>query len=374
MTAPNGANGPMTGPAVDPDVDATVEPQVGVRDSTTWRERLVWLARWEVLLVVLLVGLIWVGTQLSTVFLTGANFSNLTSSIMEVALMALPMTPIIIMAEIDLSVESMVGLSSAILGVLWAAGVPLAVAIPIVLIMGLVGGLFNGLLVTRVGIPSLVVTLGTLALYRGLANVALGPTAVSSFPAGFVAFGFGNVPGTPIPWSLLVFAAAAIVFVAVIHYTWIGRQVYAVGKNREAARYSGVRVGRLKEILFAVSGLIAALAGVMLTARFSSARSDNGLGMTLTVVTVVVLGGVDINGGKGTVPGVILAVFVLAVMQSALRLANVSGEYQQVAVGLLLIGSVIAPLLARQIRVLVDRALGGRNGPARSVAPGEVNR
>ena len=330
------------------------------------------LLRWETLLLVILALLVVEGSRLSKFFLTGPNFANLTSAVMEVAIVALPMTLIIITGEIDLSVESMIGLSGAILGWLWAAGVPLEVGIPIVLVVGALGGLLNGLLVARVGLPSLVVTLGTLALFRGFANVVLGPTAISNFPAGFTAFGFGNIPGTTIPWTLIVFAVLGVVFWLVTHATWIGRQVFAVGKNKDAARYSGVRVGTLKTALFVVAGLVAAFAGVILTARFSSARADNGTGLTLTIVTIVLLGGVDINGGKGTITGVILAVFTLAVLQSALRLAGVSGEYQGVAVGLLLIGSVTAPYLARQTRSLGDRARRGRHPPAGSVAPGEV--
>jgi rhamnose transport system permease protein len=326
-------------------------------------------ARWEVLLFAILLVLIWVGTQLSDVFLTGANFANLTSAVMEVAIMALPLTLIIITGEIDLSVESMLGLASAILGFLWAAGVPLQVGIPIVLLVGVLGGLLNGVLVARLGLPSLVVTLGTLALYRGLASVTLGPRAISDFPPGFTAFGFGNIPGTSIPWTLVVFALLAVVFAVVAHATWIGRQVFAIGKNKDAARYSGVHVQTLKLALFVVAGLIAALAGVILTSRFSSARADNGTGLVLLVVTIVLLGGVDINGGKGTVVGVVIAVFTLAVLQNELRLAGVSSEYQAVAVGLLLIISVTAPYIARQTRSLVRRVRGGAHPPPGSMAP-----
>jgi rhamnose transport system permease protein len=330
------------------------------------------LARWEVLLAVILLLLVWEGTRLSKVFLTGANFANLTSAVMEVAIMALPMTLIILMGDIDLSVESMVGLSGAVLGWLFAAGVPLELAILAALAVGVLGGLFNGLLVARGGLPALVVTLGTLALFRGLANVILGTQVISKWPAGFTAFGFGNIPGTPIPWTLVVFAILGVVFTIVLHRLWIGRQIFAIGKNKDAARYSGVRVGRIKVALFMLSGLVAALAGIILAARFSSARADNGTGLTLTVVTIVLLGGVDINGGKGTIPGVILAVFTLAVLQSALRLVGVSSEYQNVAVGLLLIISVTVPNLARQSRVFVDQVRKRRHLPAPATTPGEV--
>src|SRR5437870_4603790 len=169
------------------------------------------LARWEVLLVAILLALVWLGSRLSPVFLSAQNFSNLTVAEMEIAIVAVPMTLIIIAGEIDLSVESMVGLSSTLLGFLWGAGVPLSIGIPLVLIMGVAGGMLNGILVMRAGLPSLVVTLGTLALFRGLASIVLGPRAISNFPAEFSAFGFGNVPGTPIPWPFIVFALLAAI-------------------------------------------------------------------------------------------------------------------------------------------------------------------
>ncbi len=330
------------------------------------------LARWETLLLVILAGLIWEGNDLSPFFLTAGNLSNSAGAIMEVAVMALAMTAIIVTGDIDLSVESMVGLSGALLGWLWMSGFPMQFDIPAVLFVGALGGLLNGLLVTRAGLPSLVVTLGTLALFRGIASVLLGPVAVANFPDWFTTFGFGHVPGTLIPWTVVVFAILAVLWWVVLHGTWIGRQIYAIGKNKEAARYSGVRVATVRTSLFVVSGIVAALAGLMLAGYFSSARADNGTGMTLTVVTVVVLGCVDINGGKGTIPGVVLAVFTVAALQSALRLVGVSSEYQNVAIGLLLVVSVIAPNIARQVRMLVDRARPRRRD--RMPASGEVVR
>jgi rhamnose transport system permease protein len=329
-------------------------------------------ARWETVLVIALVGLIVLGTRLSPFFLTPGNFANLTAALMEVAIMALPMTLIIVAGEIDLSVESMAGLASSILGFLWAAGVPLTIGIPLVLLVGALGGLLNGLLVARARLPSLVVTLGTLALFRGMALIVLGPRGVSDFPAGFTQLGFGRVPGTAVPWSVVVFLTLAVVLGIVLHGTWIGRQIYAVGKNSGAARFSGVMVGRLKVALFVLTGLIAALAGIILTSRLSSARADAGQGMTLTVVTVALLGGVNIFGGSGTIPGVVLAVFLVAVMQNALRLASVTVEVQSIALGLLLILSVVIPSFAHRAKSAVDRFRPGRPPPADSVPGGEA--
>jgi len=329
------------------------------------------LARWEILLLGALIGLIVLGNSLSPFFLTAGNFSNLVAALMEVAIMALPLTLIIILGEIDLSVESMAGLASALLGFMWAAGVPLEIGIPIVLVIGALGGLLNGTLVARGGLPSLVVTLGTLALFRGLALIILGPRGVSNFPESFTTLGFGHVPGTDIPWPFVVFIALALALGIVLHRTWIGRQTYAIGKNAGTARYSGIRVTRLRTALFILSGTVAALAGVILTSRLSSARADAGQGMTLTAVTVVLLGGANIFGGAGTIPGTVLAVLTVAVMQNALRLASVSVEVQSIALGLLLILSVIIPTFAHHARKAIDRVQRGRHQPAAMVAGGE---
>jgi rhamnose transport system permease protein len=328
-------------------------------------------ARWETLLLLVLIGLIVLGTQLSPVFLTPRNFANLLAALMEVAIMALPMTLVIIAAEIDLSVESMAGLSCAVLGFLFAAGVPIWIGVIIVLGLGALGGLFNGLLIARGGLPSLVVTLGTLALFRGIAQIVLGPNGVSDFPQEFTTLGFGYVPGTLVPWPFVIFLTLAIILGIVLHRTWIGRQVFAVGKSAGAARFSGVRVTRLRIALFMLTGVIAALAGVILTSRLSTARADAAQGMTLTVVTVTLLGGVNIFGGRGTIPGVVLAVLVVAVMQNALRLAHVTVEVQSIALGLLLLLSVIAPSLAHQTRSAIDRARHGRPPPTGVVTTGE---
>lgn len=312
------------------------------------RDRL--LARWEMLLVVLLVAFTLLGTSLSPYFLSASNFSNMTSNLMEKAIMALPLALIIIAGEIDLSVESMAGLSSALLGFVFLLGWPLWIGIPLVLAVGALGGLFNGLLVTRAGLPSLVVTLGTLALYRGLASVVLGPQSVSNWPDWFTNFGFGVVPGTLIPWPFVIFAVLAVAFMFVLHRTWIGRQIFAIGKNKEAARYAGIQVARVKTLLFVLSGTLSALAGVVLTARLSSARADNAQGFVLDVVTATLLGGVNIFGGEGTIAGVVLAIFVIGVLRNGLTLADVSPDVQSVVVGALLILSVAGPTAVRRIR------------------------
>jgi rhamnose transport system permease protein len=215
-----------------------------------------------------------------------------------------------------------------------------------------------------------VVTLGTLALFRGMALIVLGPRGISNFPPAFTELGFGDVPGTVIPCSFVIFLGLALVLGIVLHRTWIGRQTYAVGRNAGTARYSGVRVTRLRTSLFVLTGTIAAFAGVVLTSRLSSARADAGEGMTITAVTVVLLGGANIFGGSGTILGTVLAVITIAVMQNALRLASVSVEVQSIALGLLLILSVLVPTFAHQARTAIERVQKRRRQPADAI-PGE---
>ncbi len=314
------------------------------------------LISWEALLVLLLLIGVVIGSVLSPYFLSSFNLEYaLPSNIMEIAIMALPMTLIIIAGEIDLSVASLLGLTSVVLGLLWQSGHPLWLAIGVALLVGLVAGGLNGLLVTRLALPSLVVTIGTLALYRGLAYVVLGDQAVSNFPTAFTNLGFGTLPGTQLPWSGLIFAILVAIFVVVLHFSRWGRQLYAMGNNKEAARFSGINVSRVKLVLFILSGVIAALAGVIFTARFSSARPDNAVGFELYVVTVVLLGGVNIFGGRGSLLGVVLAIFIVAVLQNVMGLVNISGDIQSLAIGLLLILSVLGPNLARRIQVIITR-------------------
>jgi rhamnose transport system permease protein len=313
------------------------------------------LKTWEALLVVLLLVSILLGSLLSPYFLSGFNFYAITSNIMEIAIMALPMTLIIIVGEIDLSVASVLGLASVVLGFLWQRSNSMPLAIVVALLVGVVAGYFNGVLVTRLALPSLVITIGTLALFRGLAYVVLGDQAVSNFPTAFTNFGFSTIPGTELPWSGLIFAVLVVIFAVVLHFSRLGRQLYAMGNNKEAARFAGINVARIKLVLFIISGLLAALAGVIFTARFSSARPDNAVGFELEVVTVVLLGGVDIFGGRGSLPGVVLATFIVAILQNILGLKNISGDIQSLAIGLLLILSVLGPNLARRIQVVVAR-------------------
>lgn len=321
------------------------------------------LIRWESGLFTALVAVVVFGVAASSEFLTSTNFFFANLSIGEVAIMALPMTLIIVTGEIDLSVASILGMSSAILGELTSRGWSVPAAIVVVLAVGAAAGWFNGFLVTRVGLPSLAVTIGTLTLYRGIAVILLGPNTISTFPARYTNIGVTAVPHTGgyLSYSVAFFFVLAAVFAVVLHATPFGRTLFVMGANEEAARYAGVRVKRAKLLLFVVSGLVCSFAGILYTFRLSTAVQNNGLGLELNVVTVVLLGGVSIFGGRGTILGVILGLAVFAGLQNALFLTNFNQQATGVVTGALLLLSVLIPnasLFVRRGRdVLRRRAL-----------------
>jgi rhamnose transport system permease protein len=290
---------------------------------------------------------------------------------MERAIMALPMTLIIISGEIDLSVASILGLSSAVMGKAWMNDWPLWACILLALAVGAACGLFNGLLVTWMRLPSLVVTLGTLALYRGLAFVVLGSDAVSDYPQAFNDFGYDTITGTVIPWSALIFVALLAIFMVLLHRSRAGRQIYAIGLNQEAARYSAVRVARMKLWLFVLSGTVASIAGVLYTARVSSSRADNAIGFELDVIAAVLLGGVSIFGGRGTLVGVALSLAVVATIRNALAITNVGVELQSIIIGSLLILSVLGPNLIGRLTGIRRRPIAGMRGLSPGTGTGD---
>jgi rhamnose transport system permease protein len=316
--------------------------------------------RWEAALGLLVVAIVVFGATSSAQFLTSTNFFNLGVTSGEVAIMALPMTLIVISGEIDLSVASILGMSSALLGYLWERHWPMLAIFVMVALLGIVAGLINGLLVTRAGLPSLAVTIGTLALYRGVALILLGPTTISNFPARYTNIGVIAVPRTDIPWNVAIFIVLAVIFGVVLHATATGRSIYAMGASPEAALFAGIRVKRIKTMLYVVSGLVCSLAGVLWTFRLATAVQNNGLGLELDVVAVVLLGGVSIFGGKGSLAGVVLAVIAFAGLQNALLLTSFNQEAIGIVIGGLLLISVFAPNLASLRRTGLPHWVRGR--------------
>jgi rhamnose transport system permease protein len=304
--------------------------------------------RWELILAVLLVTAVIGGRILSPDFLTLANWTNLLANFVEIAFLTLPLTLIVITKEIDLSVASILGLSSSLLGLLWQAGWPMPLVLISCLFAGGLAGLLNGFLIVQFRLPSLAVTIGTLTLFRGFSFVLLGDRAVADFPPEYSNLGFGTVGFLPIPFIL--FGILAVATAALVHATPFGRTLFAVGGNETAARFSGVRIRRTKLILFTLSGLVSALAGIVYTFRFMSSRADNGTGFELSALAVVFLGGVSVVGGKGTVAGVFLSLLLIGVIDNALTLVDVSNEVLTIVTGSLLIASIILPNLLSQLR------------------------
>lgn len=324
--------------------------------SATPRKRTAHLT-WEVLLTAILAGSLVLGRLLSSVFLQTDNLSNILLDITEISLMALPMTFIIVTGEIDLSVASVLGASSALMGVQWHMGLPMPLVMVLVVAGGAAAGALNGWLVVRLELPSLAVTIGTLALFRGLAYVLLGDQAVADFPASYTAFGMNTLVGTFIPQPFAIVVVAAVIFGVVLHATPFGRSLYAIGANPSAARFSGIDVGKAKLRLFVLSGVVSAIAGIIFTLRFTSARGDNGEGFELAVIAAVLFGGVSIFGGRGSLYGVLLSLLIVGVLRNALTLVDVSSETLTIVTGLLLLSSVLIPNLVAGWHARRDKRL-----------------
>jgi len=327
MSAPANERMPQT--AVDRKVRAGQEH---------WARTL--LARRETVLLAFLVVECIALAQFSPFFLTVDNLLDTSRFFAEVGLIALGMTLVIITRGIDLSVGSLLALVSVAIGFSYQAGLPLAAAILFGFVVGGLGGLLNGLLISRLALSALAVTLGTMALFRGLAFAVSDAGAVSTFPTSFDYFGQFYLGGQ-VPGQLVVFAAVAIVVGVVLARSWFGRWVYAVGHNELAARFAGLPVIRTKAAVYVLIGLLVALAALIYTSRVSTARANAGTGLELTVIAAVVLGGTDIRGGTGTIAGTVLGVLILATLQNGLALAGVPTAWSFVAIGAVLIVGVL---------------------------------
>ncbi|OIJ87009.1 ATPase [Streptomyces sp. MUSC 14] len=314
-------------------------------------ESLTRAVRWDTVVGALLIVLLLLSFGFVDGFANALNLSFLIGNTLPIALIALPVTLLVVCGEIDLSVASTAGLSGAVLGRLWNEGMAIETIIPLCLLLGVVCGLVNGLLVTRLGLPSLAVTIGTLAAYRGLAQIVLGSDAVTGFPSSYLDFASGRLGGTFLPQAFLPFLALLAIAVLVLHATPFGRSLFAVGASEEAARFAGIRVKRTKLLLFVATGLMSSLTGVFWVLHYASARYDNATGLELSVVAAVLLGGIDFDGGRGTLGGAIAGVFLLGALQNVMSLLNVSAQSQIVVTGVLLVVSVLGPRVARQISV-----------------------
>lgn len=312
------------------------------------------LKSWEGFLLLILVVIVAYNISNTPAYLSINNQVNLFQLYIEKIIVALIMTFIIINGEIDLSVASMMGLAACTVAFLNEGGTSMPLAIAAALLVGLLGGLLNGFFIAFVGLPSLVVTLATLIGYRGLARVLLEDQSVGNFPEWFSRLGQQPLLG-PFPFALIVFFALAVLAVITLHFSGFGRLVYVIGNNKDVARYAGVKVRRVKMTLFVASGFIAALAGILYAARLGAVRGDTALGFELDIITMVLLGGVSIFGGSGTLYGVLLSILIVLNLRNGMGLANLSGHLQTGVIGSLLILSVLLPNLVNAARERLNR-------------------
>jgi rhamnose transport system permease protein len=307
------------------------------------------LRSWEGLLLIILLVTLAANMVMAPQFLTIQNQVNLFQLSIEKIIVALTMTFIIINAEIDLSVASVMGLSACAFGVLVNGGVDAGWAILICLAIGLLAGGLNAFLITWLGIPSLVVTLAMLIGFRGLARVLLEDRGLGNFPQWVNDLGQKAVIG-PFPLALIIFVVLLILLSVVLHRTGFGRLVFVIGNSSDVARYSGVQVERVKAILFMMSAVVASLAGLLYAARLGSVRGDAAVGFELDIITMVLLGGVSIFGGRGSMLGVLLSILIVLNLRNGMALSNITGHVQTGVIGILLIASVLVPNLVRRFR------------------------
>jgi rhamnose transport system permease protein len=303
------------------------------------RARSVLLTQEGVLLVILIVSVLLLATQ-STSFLTADNFLNQGRLATEIGLMALPMTFIIITGGIDLSVGSIFGLSAIILGFSWQdMGLPLELAIIICLLVGTLCGFINGIGIVRLGVPPLIMTLATLALYRGIALGISQARSARGFPDWFFQLGQGDLFGIPMQlWVIIIFIVISGVILA---RTSFGRSLYAIGNNELASRFSGIPVDRYKLAIYTFSGFMAALAGYIFTSRVSTTRADMGTGLELDVIAAVVLGGTSIFGGSGSIFGTVIGLVLIQLLKNGLLLSGVKGDATIIVIGVVLILAIL---------------------------------
>lgn len=326
-------------------MSAVSEPVTPAQRSYADHGRPLWwrlLLNREMAIVGLLVLVSVVAAIVVPKFATPVTIGYLLFDIMPILFIALAMTPVMITGDIDLSVGSMVGLSSVVLGMCSQAGLSIPVAALAALAVGALGGAVNGVLVTRVGLPALAVTIGTMALYRGIAVGLLGTTAITQFDKVWTGLVKSKIGGTGLPTVMILFVLLLAAFSVMLHFTPFGRGIYAIGLSQDAAKFSGVHTDRTRLLLFVFSGLMAALAGIYYALYYTSARGDNATGMELQVIAAVVLGGVSVFGGRGRLHGVIAGVLLIGVLAKALQLVNVTSDVVSIITGALLVLSVIA--------------------------------
>lgn len=308
-----------------------------------------YLFRHEAILALLLIVALAVSANLSDRFLTVDNLLNQGRMMTEVGTIAIAMTFVIITGGIDLSVGSVLGLSAIVLGMVWKnLGLPLPLAVVVAVAVGALCGAVNGLIIVKSRMPPMIATLGTLALYRGIAEGISQARSVRGYPDWFYVLGQGEVLG--VPTQLWIFGILAVVAAVVLGAMTFGRVTYAVGANETAARFSGMAVDRAKLLIYTASGTMAALAAVIFVSRVSTTRSDMGMGIEMDAISAVVLGGTSIFGGRGTMFGTILGLLLIQTMKNGLTLAGIKGDGSIIVIGSILILTILFSNLSSRKR------------------------
>ncbi|WP_408011235.1 ABC transporter permease [Pseudalkalibacillus sp. A8] len=290
------------------------------------------------ILTILLIGLIIFFSTQSPYFLTKLNLFNILIQVTTIGLIAIPMTFIIISGAMDLSVGSILGLSAVALGVLFQSGVNIWLSVLVAIIVGALAGSLNGLLIARYKMQAIVVTIGTLVMFRGLVYIITEGKPISGYPDAFYFLGQGTLFGLPFNVIVMVLLFGLAYFI--IRKTRIGRYTYALGNNEEAVRYSGINVTKIRFLTFLMSGVFAAIAGIFYVSRYASAQANAGEGIELDVITAVLIGGTHIFGGKGSLVGTFLGVLIIGTLRNGLNLMGVSVLFQTVILGVLILIAV----------------------------------
>ncbi len=274
----------------------------------------------------------------SSTFLSIDNFLSIALQTAVIGIVALGSTFVIITSGIDLSVGAIVAFSGVMMGFAMQAGMPTFISILIGLLSGVALGVAIGLFITKAKLPPFIVTLGFMMMVRGLVLALTNGMPISGLNDGFDKLAAGTILKIPYPVIFLIVLAVVLGFV--LKNTKIGKYVYAIGSNEDASKLSGVNVDRVKLFVYGLSGLMCAISGIILASRLISAQPTEGMGYEMDAIAAVVIGGASLAGGTGTIFGTMLGAFIMTVLKNGLTMLNVSGMWQQVAVGAVVLGAV----------------------------------
>ena len=319
---------------------------IGLKPAKNWKTMLL---RWEWMLVIILIILNFVNSTVSVNYLNYTNLASTLKMFLDKGIIAIPMMMVLLLGEIDISVGSIMALSGVLMGFAGSKDMPFSIILIIGLGVGLCCGLFNGILVAKFPeLSSTIITLGNMIFFRGIGYMILENRAYLKYPEIIHFFSWGSVKN--VPFILIVFLLEVLVFTFIIHRTRFGRSLYAVGSNATASYFSGIGINKVKIIVFGLSGLFSGLASIFLVSKLGSARASMAIGFEMEIIAMVILGGVAVTGGVGTVLGVALAVFIIGLLRFGLGIINISAENIMIIIGMLLIVSVALPNIILAIK------------------------